>query len=272
MENPQSLTIKQFVDHVLKEYFPNYNTHILPKDILLFIFKNLCNLTEQYSRYGESWNIILSFDENKYKIYREYCNTYGQLLKYVPYVNDKIHGNVICWYNEYHYRRTFQHYHTKISYKYGKKNGIEKSWHVNGQLAYVCPYRNNEKHGTEKYWNANGKLYYKISYVNGKKHGTYMEWYENGQLWKEIPYVCTTNTIFDGVCTTNTIKDGVHEKKHGTEKRWYENGQLMSETPYVNGEKYGIEKHWCSNGQLCYAFFNIYGKQLNVRYLINFFS
>jgi antitoxin component YwqK of YwqJK toxin-antitoxin module len=124
----------------------------------------------------------------------------------------------------------------------GKKHGVSRSWHENGQLRYETTYKDGKEHGFTRGWKENGQLRYETTYKDGKEHGLSRSWHENGQLWIETTY-----------------KDG---KEYGRNRLWHENGQLRYETTYKDGKKHGFYRSWRENGQLRYE--NCYSNGVKV--------
>ena len=108
MEYPISLMKKLLTDNAIKEYFLQYETHILPKDILLLVFNNLCKIKQEYY-YG------------------------GQLKHEYLYINRERNGTEKWWYENGQLK-------SEIPYVNGQLHGTNKQWYDNGQLRYEIPY------------------------------------------------------------------------------------------------------------------------------------
>ena len=76
--------------------------------------------------------------------------------------------------------------HSEELLKAGKKHGVQREWHKNGQLKVEYPYKDGQMHGTFKQWNEKGKLL--GSFVMTEGSGTFQTWYPNGQIHDTIPY------------------------------------------------------------------------------------
>ena len=70
----------------------------------------------------------------------------------------------------------------------GKKDGVWKYWHENGQLGYEVFYKDGKKDGVQKAWHDNGQLEYEYCYKDGKRDGVGKWLDENGQLGYEDCY------------------------------------------------------------------------------------
>merc|ERR1712151_292282 len=65
----------------------------------------------------------------------------------------------------------------------GKKSGMGKEFHQNGNLYYEGNYQNNEPHGEQvTLWHPNKQTMYTGGMIEGKKNGQGTEFYENGQI------------------------------------------------------------------------------------------
>ena len=73
-------------------------------------------------------------------------------------------------------------------YKDGKKHGISKSWHANGQLSSEYYNKEGKIDGVYKSWHNNGQLEKKYNTKDGNLHGIYKCWYDDGQLEDEFNY------------------------------------------------------------------------------------
>ena len=51
--------------------------------------------------------------------------------------------------------------------KNGKKYGLYRFWHLNGNLWSEANYKNGKYHGPYRYWDSNGNLCFERSYKNG---------------------------------------------------------------------------------------------------------
>ncbi len=109
------------------------------------------------------------------------------------------------------------------NYKEGKKEGIQKSWHENGQIWNEGNYKEGKKEGIQKNWYDNGQLCYEENYKEGELDGIQKEWYKNGQLEYERNY-----------------KEG---ELDGIQKEWYKNGQLEYEIIIKKEKKKGYKKN-----------------------------
>lgn len=84
----------------------------------------------------------------------------------------------------------------KINSKYykgevinGKKEGLHRDWHSNGQLEEEVSYVDGKSQGLSRNWYSNGQLEAEGSYVNGKKEGIHIEWNSRGNITDKASYV-----------------------------------------------------------------------------------
>ncbi len=103
-----------------------------------------------------------------------------RLLEELVYVNGKMEGMQRTWH------RNGQLESEKV-FKDGNYHGLHRDWHVNGQLKSECNYENGLYHGLYRAWRAGGELCEEGSYVNGKEEGLHV-WWSNGQARIEHNY------------------------------------------------------------------------------------
>jgi antitoxin component YwqK of YwqJK toxin-antitoxin module len=133
-----------------------------------------------------------------------------------------------CWYyengqKEVEIKRTVHSFFQSIGW-----DGLETSWHENGQKRTEQPYKDGKAHGLRTVWHENGQKANESTSKNGKKHGPWTTWYENGQKRTEENY-----------------KDG---KKDGPWTWYYENGQKSYEQNYKDGKWDGPYTEWDEAG------------------------
>ena len=116
---------------------------------------------------------------------------------------------------------------SKTTYKEGLLDGLNTTWHKNGQIESTGFIKNGNGEG--KVWHPNGQLRLILITKNGKPEGLMTEWYENGQKKLE-----------------RFTKNG---KLEGLWAEWYEDGQRKHEFGYINGKPEGLMTEWHENGQ-----------------------
>lgn len=116
------------------------------------------------------------------------------------------------------------------NYKDGKKDGLYRRWHDNGQLEYEGNYKEGGRDGLWRVWYWNGQQLNESNNKDGKKDGLMRVWMINGQLKREHNY-----------------KDG---KLDGLIRRWHDNGLLAYEGQFKEGKKDGRCKFYYENGSL----------------------
>ncbi len=110
---------------------------------------------------------------------------------------------------------------SSITYKKGRKNGVERQWYNNNQLAVERYYTQGTKTGTHRGWwpNTNPKFEYNFD-LHGAYHGEIIEWYTEGQQYKSFHYT--------------------HGKEIGSQKLWKQSGAIKANYEVRNGERFGL--------------------------------
>ncbi|MEW6160053.1 MAG: toxin-antitoxin system YwqK family antitoxin [Verrucomicrobiota bacterium] len=108
------------------------------------------------------------------------------------------------------------------------KNGIERTFHPNGQVRSEIPYINGVVHGLSQSWHANGLLAHEIPMVHGQVEGVARFWNEKGTFL------------------------GSYEIRNGTgiQKIWFPNGKLMGEVPLIDGMMTGRQIAFFEDGTI----------------------
>ena len=86
-----------------------------------------------------------------------------------------------------------------VTYKDGKKDGLEEVFYENGQLSRKSNYKDGKKDGLFQLYYENGQLLRQTYYTEGEKDGLFESYHENGRLSAKILYkngVFTTQLIF----------------------------------------------------------------------------
>jgi len=115
------------------------------------------------------------------------------------------------------YHRGYPKY--RFTYKDGKREGLFKVYHENGQLKKKTTWKDGELDGIAEEYNEKGQKIRQGSYKNGKKHGGFVEGYD----WDLM---------------VGYYKDGQRE---GQWESYSEDGRLKRKCYYVNGKKYECE-------------------------------
>lgn len=133
----------------------------------------------------------------------------------VLFYNDKpFSGNLI----DYHKNNNLK---SDITYKNGRKNGLEQQWYKNGLLAQKRFYKNGVKFGIHTGWWHDGTLQFEYHFNHeGAYHGTVKEWYKNGEIYKLFNYT--------------------NGKESGRQKLWKTNGSIKANYDVVNNERFGL--------------------------------
>ncbi len=156
----------------------------------------------------------------------------------------------------------------------GKKQGLWKFFHDNGQVKIEGKYLNDQKNGYFKTYDENGKLISTSKWVNGQEQEDAIElvrlevardYYPSGQVKAMQTYRngiaqgvrrdfdqegnITSGALYeDGLKVADgiTLEDGVRD---GSWTTYYKNGETKAEGTYENGIKTGVWKYYHPNGQ-----------------------
>jgi len=83
----------------------------------------------------------------------------------------------------------------------GKKNGIYRSFHENGQIYEESNYLDGKLNGIKNTYNKNGNIESECIYIDGKENGIYKEYRITGELWYEINFL--NGITSDKTCFTS---------------------------------------------------------------------
>lgn len=107
------------------------------------------------------------------------------------------------------------------SFKKGRKNGFEKRWFSNGDLAVERFYTDGVKTGLHRSWWKKNELKFVYHFnEHGQYHGTINEWYPDGQLAKQFNFV--------------------NGQEDGPQKLFKPDGKIKANYEVINGERYGL--------------------------------
>ena len=82
----------------------------------------------------------------------------------------------------------YRGYKSEIYFKCGDKDGLYRTWYINGQLNQEWNYKNGNRDGLQRTWFKNGQLQYETNYKDGIQDGLQKQWFPNGQLKYERNY------------------------------------------------------------------------------------
>jgi antitoxin component YwqK of YwqJK toxin-antitoxin module len=109
-----------------------------------------------------------------------------------------------------------------------KKNGLIKSYDVDGKLYSAITYKNGIKDGISYAYYPNGQVNLELTYANGKRTGQSKRFYENGKLYQTTDY-----------------RDG---NMHGWQKKYRENGDVISTSKFEKDEPcLGLKEYLLGN-------------------------
>jgi len=107
----------------------------------------------------------------------------GQLAYQVNYIGGKRDGKLV-WYDKKGNKLS------EINYDHGKISGVQKNFFAyNEKVKSSVNYKNDKKEGLEKQYYDNGQLAMSVNYIHGKKEGIQREYTYDGKLYSEVTYV-----------------------------------------------------------------------------------
>jgi antitoxin component YwqK of YwqJK toxin-antitoxin module len=106
------------------------------------------------------------------------------------------------------------------------KNGTEYEWYKNGQLKSRIHYKNGEWDGVQRWWYKNGKLSSEDSYKNGVGNGLQISYDRNGRI---VNFYTLKNDTLDG--KTYSIDKSYSSRGYfingtGADTLFYKNGKI----------------------------------------------
>ncbi len=120
------------------------------------------------------------------------------------------HGSYYYWYDD-----SRSQLNSLVFYCNGKREGVSRTWGVDGNKLVEGSYVNDKANGLWKYWYSNGIQQYENNYKNGKKDGPFKYWYTNGLLLIEGQYTNDEKTgiwrywnYYNGSCQSIYDYDG----------------------------------------------------------------
>ena len=133
-------------------------------------------------------------------------------------------------------------------------DGLDVSWHANGNKREQGRRDDGLKEGTWMRWHPSGKLSHQFVYKEGRLDGRWIEWHENGQRTSEIHF---SEGKPDGIWYEwyddgGRKFRGLYEygKPMGNWEGWHENGRVCFRKQYRSGELYGPYRRWKRDGTL----------------------
>jgi antitoxin component YwqK of YwqJK toxin-antitoxin module len=220
----------------------------------------------------------------------------GRIKAKIPYVNGKIHGEVIKYWDV-----NGSPVQARLQYRQGKKHGSMKTWHHNGNIlserSYVNDkleggdtgyhparegkvktirsWHNNKLEGREMRYDSQGRLRSEFNWHQGKKHGYVTvygfqkeikkrEKWENGALlWRkkyEYYYLGGGETKKKSMETYNNAS-----KLHGKCEYWRQPNIREKSLQYANGKLHGTCEFYDENGNIVRQEKWINGKKVRVQ-------
>ena len=138
------------------------------------------------------------------------------------------------------------------NYKNGKMNGSQEDFYENGQLKNIYSFKNGTQEGLrEQFWD-NGQVMIRTNYLNDKEQGLMEGFRQDGTLKLKGEYdqgirLSLQEFSTEGVLLTNlTDKD----RKETEQETYHGNGQLWTRGNFKNGKEEGLHETYNENGQL----------------------
>lgn len=125
-------------------------------------------------------------------------------------------------------------------YKKGKRHGLFKDYHENGQLLQTLNYEDNFLEGEALQYHLNGQKALQAFFQKGKKEGCWKQFNNKAILIRLIHFQ--------------------RDLEHGQELLYNDNGQLCGENEYKNGFLDGFQRRYDANGSLVYEANYVEGK------------
>ena len=154
---------------------------------------------------------------------------------------------------------------SEVSYKDGKRHGLARGWHPNGQLLFVAHYRKGHPEGISATWDEEGLLtrltvhepdgtYRRVDYSKG--HHSQEEISKDGKLLSRRMWHSTGLKANEYSC-----KNG---KPHGNYTEWHPNGKCRKRGSYEEGVRVGKWIGWNAEGKLERAWHYENGKLMKI--------
>ncbi|MFH2143115.1 MAG: toxin-antitoxin system YwqK family antitoxin [Bacteroidota bacterium] len=223
---------------------------------------------------------ILCFSQ-KEKTFKEFYPS-GKLMKEVPYINNKMNGEVKIYYesgkllaklfvkNDKFEGKSIYFFKTGVieSEQFFKNNlleGKQVSYFTSGKIKNISFYKCGKQYGISKNYFLSGKVASEWDYINDILRGRIF--YETGELlfsvkYKDILFLSSTgydkegnllngkfNSYFNSgkIQSTGFYEKGIH---NGVFKFYYESDKLEFEGFFIKGKPEGIHKTYSETGEM----------------------
>jgi len=141
---------------------------------------------------------------------------------------------------------------SEVSYKEGKRQGLARGWHPNGELRFSAHYRDGHLEGVSAIWDDDGLL---TRLTVDEPDGTHRwtEFFSNGhrseeQVSKDGKLLRRRMWHSTGAKANDySCRNG---KPHGKYTSWHPNGTVSGKGLYENGEPVGEFTTWNAEGKL----------------------
>lgn len=154
----------------------------------------------------------------------------------------------------------------EVSYKEGKRHGLARGWHANGELSFASHFKEGQLEGVSISWDEDG-LVKRVTVDEPDGTHRWTEYFDNGhrsqeqvlkdgKLQRRRMWHTAGTKAFDYRC-----KDG---KPHGKYTQWHPNGTVGQEGEYENGEPAGMFSCWNEEGKLTRTLHHQNGKIVRI--------
>ncbi|SNW62808.1 MORN-repeat protein [Orpheovirus IHUMI-LCC2] len=173
-------------------------------------------------------------DGKELKYYRN-----GQLKSITNWKKGQRHGEHIEWSFGSKYKRFVLE---SGMYKDGKKIGVHKQFHENGEQMSMINYSDNgQLHGVSKEWDKDGRPLKEIHYENGRRIGLEKEW---NYLHEEYTETVYDNGLIVGVKIWYMLKANEYkrtgvkvQRDYMKQKKYFKDGKICEDTQYDENGK-----------------------------------
>ena len=154
----------------------------------------------------------------------------------------------------------------EVSYKEGKRHGLARGWHSNGEPSFVSHYENGQLEGVSVSWDEAG-LVKRITVDQPDGTHQWTEYFGNGhpsqeQVLKDGKLLRRRMWHNTGAKATDYwCKNG---KPHGKYTEWHPNGTVRQEGEYENGEAVGMFSCWNEEQKLTRTLHHQNGKIVRI--------
>jgi antitoxin component YwqK of YwqJK toxin-antitoxin module len=143
---------------------------------------------------------------------------------------------------------------SRVTFKYGKRNGPATLWLPNGEVYREATFHNGSPVGELRERDQSGKLQIAATYVNGQQLVNKVTHFRDSEV-KQTEAMCLVATVTEDVAddfwqlrfAEYRMQDV--QLRHGAWKCWYRNGQPQAEGHFQYDRESGTFTWWHAHGQ-----------------------